>query len=92
MTQEEFLNYEPDKSDSFAYAYDAVKRAAEDGIIHVENDQPLIYIAVGFWGIVHGLAMLRVTHLADYPIDFDMIERNTIETFLRGLRINIKPE
>lgn len=92
MTEEAFLDYKPDKSDSFSYAYYAIEQATQEGIIHIPEDQPFVYTAVGFWSVVHGLAMLRVTHLADYPIDFDQIERHTIETFLRGLRIPHKPE
>lgn len=92
MTLEEFLDYKPDRTDSFSYAYYAIEQAANDGIIHIRENQPFVYTAVGFWSVVHGLAMLRVTHLADYPIDFDGMERDTIETFLRGLRISSKPE
>jgi len=92
MSEEDFLSYKPDRTDSFSYAYYAVEQAVVDGIIQIRDDQPVIHIAVGFWGVVHGLAMLRVTHLADYPIDFEMIERTTIETFLQGLRIRNQSE
>lgn len=82
---DDLLTYIPAEDDSITPAYNAIQKAIEAGTIET-NDQPIMQVALGFWSVVHGLAMLRITHWADYPIDFDTIETNTVKTFLRGIR------
>lgn len=85
-TEEEFLDYVPDQSDGTYFVYQAIKQAIADDVIDMGSNLPIMYITIGFWGIVHGLAMLRITHLQDYPINFEAIEHHAVATFLRGLR------
>jgi AcrR family transcriptional regulator len=79
-------NYVPPPEDNLGYAYNAVQMGMEAGEIAPPSDLNVLEIAITFWGLVHGLAMLQVTHLRGFPLDFEPIERFAIETFLRGLR------
>ena len=85
ISADELLTYVPSEDDSMTPAYNAIQKAIEAGMIE-SNNQPTMQVALGFWSVVHGLAMLRITHWADYPIDFEIIETNTVRTFLRGIR------
>ena len=38
------------------------------------------------WATVHGIAMLRVTSLRGYPMDFEAADREALSNFARGLQ------
>jgi len=41
--------------------------------------------AYGLWALVHGMAMLQLTHLAGFDADFDAVDRRVIERFVTSL-------
>lgn len=84
FTAEELEGFEPDSTDSLSYAFYAIKDAIKDGIIETRG-KSTIDIALGIWAMAHGMAVLRITSLANYEIDFKSLQENTIQTYLRGL-------
>lgn len=63
----------------------AVERAVQQGTIHYLKDLGLIETAYAFWAIVHGAAMLRVTHLSEFRVDFERTDLLMLEAFVHGL-------
>ena len=42
-------------------------------------------LAYGLWAVVHGLAMLQLTHLKGYEVDFEVADSAVIESYVAGL-------
>ncbi len=42
-------------------------------------------IAYGLWALVHGAAMLQLTHLKGFEADFEAADRSALEAFVAGL-------
>jgi AcrR family transcriptional regulator len=64
----------------------AIQRGIEEGVFRPRPGFGLVEMAYGAWAIVHGLAMLRVTSLRGFPIDFDAADREALQAFVRGLQ------
>jgi len=70
---------------SFGLLLDAIRRGVEAGVFHQRPGFDVLTIAYAAWATVHGLAMLRMTHLQGFPMDFDTAEREALANFGRGL-------
>jgi hypothetical protein len=71
---------------SFPILLAAVQRGLDEGVFRQQPGIGLMEIAYSIWALVHGIAMLRITHLRQFTLDFDAIDRQTLRTFGLGLR------
>lgn len=71
---------------SFHILLGAIHRGIEEGVFPVRPGFGLMEMAYAAWATVHGIAMLRVTRLHGYPLDFEAADRETLRSFARGLR------
>lgn len=74
-----------DPDSSFPILLQGVERARQAGILSRVDGLSLFEVAYGYWSIVHGIAILRVTYLRDMPIDFSRADRVALEAFGRGM-------
>jgi AcrR family transcriptional regulator len=74
------------ENSSFPLLLAGIERAEKAGVIHFLPGMGLIETAYAFWAIVHGAAMLRVSYLAQFKVDFDRANREMISAFVRGIR------
>jgi hypothetical protein len=42
-------------------------------------------MAYAAWALVHGIAMLRLTYLEQFPADFDVVDQEVLRTLSDGL-------
>lgn len=70
---------------SFAILLGAIRRGIEEGVFKTQPGFGLMEMAYISWAAVHGMAMLRLTNLRGYPMDFDAADRAALERFIRGL-------
>ena len=71
---------------SFHILLSAIRRGIEEGVFPVRPGFGLMEMAYAAWATVHGIAMLRVTSLRGYPLDFEAADRETLRSFARGLQ------
>jgi AcrR family transcriptional regulator len=71
---------------SFTILLHAIRRGIDEGVFRVRPGFGWVEMAYAAWGIVHGLAMLRVTNLSAVPMDFDTADHEALLAFVRGLR------
>lgn len=70
---------------AFGILLHAIRRGVEAGIFQQRPSFDVLTIAYAAWATVHGLAMLRATHLHGYPMEFAAGEREALANFARGL-------
>jgi AcrR family transcriptional regulator len=73
---------------SFHILLRAIHRGIGEGVFRARPGFGLMEMAYAAWGIVHGLAMLRVTSLRGYPMDFDAADHEALLSFARGLQVD----
>jgi AcrR family transcriptional regulator len=71
---------------SFHILLGAIRRGIEEGVFPGRPGFGLMEMAYAAWASVHGIAMLRVTLLRDYPMDFETADREALRNFARGLQ------
>ena len=64
----------------------AVRAAIEAEEFSPREGYTLEEIAYSLWSLVHGMAMLRQTHLRHFQADFDAIHRRTLQLFAEGFK------
>jgi AcrR family transcriptional regulator len=64
----------------------AIRRGIEEGVFCVRPGFGLIEMAYAAWSTVHGIAMLRLTSLRGYSIDFEAADYQVLHNFARGLQ------
>jgi AcrR family transcriptional regulator len=71
---------------SFDILLVAIRRGINEGVFRARPGFDLMEMAYAAWATVHGLAMLRVTNLRGYPMDFEAADHEALLSFVRGLR------
>jgi AcrR family transcriptional regulator len=71
---------------SFHILLGAIRRGIEEGAFITRPGFGLMEMAYAAWAIVHGIAMLRLTSLRGYPMDFEAVDRAVLRNFARGLQ------
>lgn len=71
--------------ETYGILLDAVQICIDARVVKPRPTYGLDEIAYGFWVLVHGMAMLRLTGLRNVEYDFEAANRRTLETFIRGL-------
>jgi hypothetical protein len=74
------------KGSPYTIFLQAVQAAIESGEIRAQPDYTAEEITYSLWALIHGMAMLRLTHLQTFQADFEKTDRQAIETLLKGLR------
>lgn len=70
---------------AFGILLHAIRRGVESGLFKQRPGFDVLSMAYAAWATVHGLALLRVTHLQGFPMDFAVGEREALANFARGL-------
>ena len=73
---------------SYGLLLKALHNGIEAGIFHTRPNYGLAEMGFNAWALVHGLAMLRLTHLQAYKSDFDSADRQALITFIQGITIS----
>lgn len=64
----------------------AVQTAIEAEEFSPQDGYTLEEIAYSLWSLVHGMAMLRQTHLRHFQADFDTLHRRALKLFAEGFK------
>lgn len=90
FTKEITASNEDDMQDSddsaFTVLVAVIQHGIDLGLFHVRPGFGLQEMAYAAWTQVHGIAMLRLIHLVDFPVDFAAADRQTLLSLIRGLR------
>ncbi len=70
---------------AFGILLDAIRRGVAEGVFQQRAGFDVLTMTYAAWAMVHGLAMLRVTHLQGYPMDFETGDLGALANFGRGL-------
>jgi AcrR family transcriptional regulator len=71
---------------SYALLLRALQRGIEAGDYKTRPGYTLHEMGYNAWSLVHGMAMLRLTHLQEYDTDFETADRQSLITFVYGLK------
>ncbi len=64
---------------------EAIRRGVAEGVFKRRENYGVEAMGYHAWALVHGIAMLRITYLRDYPADFETADHETLLSFSRGL-------
>lgn len=78
------------EASSFSLLLQAIARGVEEGVFHTGPEYGVLEMAFTAWGMVHGMAMLRIGHLRHFPGDFAPIEREALRRIGAGLKADLK--
>lgn len=84
-TNAEDISVQNGDASAFGLLLDAIRRGVAEGVFQQRPGFDVMAMAYAAWATVHGLAMLRVTHLQGYPMDFDAADKEALLNFGRGL-------
>lgn len=70
---------------SFFVILQAVQNVIDAGEIRPRTDFSREEITYSLWAMVHGMGMLRLTHLRDFKADFETANRRALEIYIAGL-------
>jgi AcrR family transcriptional regulator len=80
------FNEKVDEGSPYHLLLQAVQAVIEAEELTPGEDYSLQEIAYSLWSLVHGMAMLRQTHLRYFQADFEAIHRRTLQIFAEGLK------
>lgn len=83
--QEIVAELEADSS-SFAILLNGIQRGIDEGVFITTVEAGLAEMAYTAWSIVHGIALLRISHLPDDAMDFEQSDRAALTILVNGLR------
>jgi AcrR family transcriptional regulator len=74
-----------DEDSSFGLLLECIERGVAEGALRIRQEMGIFEMAFAAWATVHGIAMLRITHLRSLQADFDTMTRETLLAFGKGL-------
>lgn len=74
----------PAASSPYRVVLEVVARAHASGDIELKNKQSAERLAYGLWASAHGMAMLQLTHLANFKADFESADRALLAALIEG--------
>ena len=77
---------EPDSP--YQILLDTVRAGLTAGELKKTGDCAAESIAFSLWALMHGRAMLELTFLRDFEMDFDLVHRWAMEIFVNGLQVS----
>ncbi len=75
------------ESSSYPVLLQAIQRGVEAGLFQTRPGYGANEMAYSSWTLVHGIAMLRIAYLVDFPLDMAAADRETLRTFSAGLKV-----
>lgn len=77
------------EASSFSLLLQAIARGVQEGVFHTGPGYGVLEMGFTAWGMVHGMAMLRIGHLRHFPGDFTPIERDALRRIGAGLKAKL---
>jgi AcrR family transcriptional regulator len=74
-----------DDESSYGILLRAIQNGIDSGDFKVRVGYGLQEMAYAAWALVHGIAMLRLTYLEQFPADFDVVDQEVLRTLGDGL-------
>jgi len=74
------------ENSSYPILLQAIQKGLEAGVFKPRAGFGLQEMAYAAWALVHGISMLRITYLRDFPIPFDTADREALSAFGLGLQ------
>lgn len=74
------------ESSSYSVLLKAISRGLEAGVFKARPGFGLQEMAYAAWSLVHGIAMLRITFLKDFPEDLDKADLGALRALILGLK------
>lgn len=71
---------------SFPLLLQAIRRGIDAGVFKTRPDFGQVEMTFAAWALVHGIAMLRITYLGEFGLDFSAAGRHALLAFNRGLQ------
>lgn len=71
---------------SFNILLNTIQQGLDNGTFQSKPNYGLLEMAYSAWALVHGISMLRLTHLTHFPHDFDAADENALKTLVEGLK------
>lgn len=71
---------------SFPILLQAIQRGIDGGVFKTRPGFGLYEMAYAAWAFVHGIAMLRLTYLGEFDLDFSTADRASLWAFNLGLQ------
>ena len=78
MQREDALHEMTDERSSFGVLLRAIQRGIDEGVFITRPGYDTLDMAYAAWSMVHGMAMLRIGNLRDFPMDFTVVERESL--------------
>ena len=86
VSPENVLAKMQDQDSSFGVLLRAIQRGIDEGVFATRPGYNTLEMAHTAWSLVHGMAMLRIGNLSNFPMDFSSVEREG----LRLLNVALK--
>lgn len=80
------LHTDQHSDDSFQILMRGVERGIDEKVLQADEHTGALGVAYNLWSLVHGAAMLQVTHLRQLDHDFETSDRYALKTFVAGLK------
>ncbi len=71
---------------SYFIILQAVQNLIDAGEIRLQGNLSRDEITYSLWAMAHGMGMLRLTHLREFELDFEDVNRRVLEIFIAGLK------
>ena len=85
-TQESAMEEMAMEGSSFGLLLGAVQRGIDEGVFQAREGYGTLEMAHTAWAMVHGMAMLRLGHLAHFPMNFAAVEQEGLQRLNSGLK------
>lgn len=79
------VDHSAEEDSAYALLVQAITWGVEQEVFVTRPQFGVVEMTYAAWTLVHGMAMLRVTHLRHYPADLDTADDQALRNFLRGL-------
>jgi AcrR family transcriptional regulator len=85
VLQEANLEAMMSKESAFPILLQGIQNGIDTGVLAADPEQEKMGIAHAVWSLVHGIAMLRITYLRGFPLDFAVADRAAMAALVDGL-------
>jgi AcrR family transcriptional regulator len=76
---------ELDDESSYAILVNGIQRGIDAGVFLTTAEATAAEMAYTAWALVHGISMLRLSHLPENAMNFEAVDRAALEIFIKGL-------
>jgi AcrR family transcriptional regulator len=83
-SQRRSIEEKPITDSPYAFIFKAIEQGLAVGEFQLHSDHSPDTVSFAVWSLLHGMAMLELTHLKGFDADFDTFHRLNLESMLRG--------